>query len=85
MKNPICMNAYQINMWLIKTTKRITIYINNGGSINDYHGIMLANLYDHLKDEMLDRGQWDNFCRHNNLEINHCGYTIFAEKTLEKI
>lgn len=78
MKNPIRMSDQQLTDWTNKTRNSISTFANAGGRSNSLRGFDLVDRYELLKEELMNRNQWEGFCVQDGADPSHNAFDLFA-------
>ena len=78
MKSPTRMSNDQIYHWAKKTRNSVYAFMNNGGKSNTTRGYNLIDRYESLKEEMINRHFWDEYCAMNCDDPSHNAFDLFA-------
>jgi hypothetical protein len=77
MKDVKRMKDTELLTWLNKTKASLNSFARKGGP-NTARGYDLRDRYDELKQEMIDRGLWKDWCGRQGFDNNHCSIDYFA-------
>ncbi len=81
MKNVKTMTKLQLINWGMKTRASISSYCNKNFGMNRMQSSRAYDLidrYTELKNEMQDRGYWEQFCNICGSHNEHNAYDLFA-------